>query len=262
MQQQVGADRLLERRAEGVDELVGELADEADRVGQQVRTAPEADRAGGRVERVEEAVAHLDLGARIGAGAAAVGRRERVEQRRLARVGVARECDRGQRGALALGAHRGARAAHVLQAPAQRRDPVAREAAVGLDLGLARPSRADPAAEALEVGPQAAHPREVVLQLRQLDLELALRGGGVRGEDVEDHRGAVDHCQPELLLEVALLTRAELVVAGDHVRVALLRGALGLCELARPEVAVGVRLLAALHQLPHDSRPRRCATAP
>ena len=59
MQQQVGADRLLERRAEGVDELVGQLADEADRVGEEMRSAAEAQRARRRIERVEEAVADL-----------------------------------------------------------------------------------------------------------------------------------------------------------------------------------------------------------
>ena len=68
---------------EGVDELVGQLADEADGVGHQVRAAVEPQRAGRRVERVEEAVADADL--RAG---------ERVEQRRLAGVRVAGERDR------------------------------------------------------------------------------------------------------------------------------------------------------------------------
>ena len=70
----------------------------------------------------------------------------------------------------------------------QRGDPVARQPAVGLDLRLARAPGADAAAEPLEVRPQAAHPREVVLELRQLDLELALGAVGVGGEDVEDDR--------------------------------------------------------------------------
>ena len=83
MEDQVGPPRLLQRRAEGVDELVGQLADEADGVGEQVGAAAEAQRARRRVERVEEAVAHADLGAG-----------ERVEQRRLAGVGVAGERDR------------------------------------------------------------------------------------------------------------------------------------------------------------------------
>ncbi len=67
--------------------------------------------------------------------------------------------------------------------------------------------------------PEAPHSREVVLELSQLDLELALGGVRVVGEDVEDHRGAVDHGHAERLLEVALLPRRELVVDGNEVRV-------------------------------------------
>src|SRR5207302_10860963 len=96
------------------------------------------------------------------------------------------------------------------------------QAAVGLDLRLPRSTGADPAvyaprAEPLEVRPQPAHAGKVVLELGQLDLELALGRVGVVGEDVEDHRGAIDHGHAERLLEVALLTRAELVVARDDV---------------------------------------------
>ena len=91
--------------------------------------------------------------------------------------------------------------------PPKRGDPVAREAPVRLDLGLARAPGADAAidaagAEALEVGPEAAHPREVVLELRELDLELALGRVRVVGEDVEDHGRAVDHRHVERRLEV------------------------------------------------------------
>ena len=120
-----------------------------------MRAPVQTQRARGRVERVEQAVADLDLGSG-----------ERVHERRLARVRVADERDRRQRRALALGALYRARPLHVLEPAAQRRDAIAREAAVGLDLRLARPSRADPAAETLEVAPQAAHAREVVLELR------------------------------------------------------------------------------------------------
>ena len=131
------------------------------------------------------------------------------------------------------------------------------EPSVGLDLRLARPPRADAAAEALEVGPQAAHAREVVLELRELDLELALGAVRVRGEDVEDHGRAVDHRQAERLLEVALLAGAQLVVAGDHVRVARQRRGLRLGHLARAEIGVRVRLLAALDHLADDGHAGR-----
>ena len=139
----------------------------------------------------------------------------------------------------------------------QRRDAVAGQAAVGLDLGLARAPGADAAAEALEVGPQAAHAGEVVLQLGELDLQLALGAVGVGGEDVEDHGRAVDHRDAERLLEVALLARRELVVAGDDVGVRALDLVLELLELAGPEVGVRMRLLAVLDHLARRSRRRR-----
>ena len=69
------------------------------------------------------------------------------------------------------------------------------------------------------MGPETPHPRQVVLELRELDLELALGGVRMVGEDVEDHRGAVDNGRAERLLEVALLSRRELVVDGDQVGV-------------------------------------------
>ena len=118
----------------------------------------------------------------------------------------------------------GARGLDLLQPALERRDAVAREPAVGLDLRLARAARADAAdaaagAETLEVRPQAAHAGHVVLELGELDLHLALGRVGVAGEDVEDHRGAVEHRHVELGLEVALLARRELVVGDDDVRV-------------------------------------------
>ena len=251
VQDQVGEHGLLERRLERLDQLVGQLLDEADRVGQQVAAAGELEAAGGRVEGVEEPVPHPDLGAG-----------ERVQQGRLAGVGVAGERDARERGALAAGAHHAAVALQPRQAAAQRRDPVAGEAAVGLDLGLARAPGADPAPEPLEVGPQAPHPRQVVLELGQLDLELALGRVGVVGEDVEDDRGAVDHRHAQRRLEVALLARRQLVVAGDEVGVAGGDLLLQLGELAAAEVAVGVGRGALLDRLAGGRDARRCAAAP
>ena len=184
-----------------------------------------------------------------------LGPGDRVQQRRLAGVGVAGEGDPRDRGALAPGPHHAAVALQPRQPAAQRRDPVAGEAAVGLDLGLARAPGADPAAEPLEVGPQPPHPRQVVLELGQLDLELALGRVGVVGEDVEDHRGAVDHRHPQRRLQVALLARRQLVVAGDHVGVAGGDLLLQLGELAAAEVAVGVGRRPLLDRLARGRHP-------
>ena len=139
------SDRLLERRLERLDELMRELADEADRVGDEVAAAAVAVGAGGRVERVEEPLPHPDPRAR-----------ERVQQRRLARVRVAGEGDGRERRARARRARIDlAVSLQARQAAAQVRDPVAGQPAVGLDLGLPGPRVPIPPPEPLEVGPQA-----------------------------------------------------------------------------------------------------------
>ena len=58
-------------------------------------------------------------------------------------------------------------------------------------------------------------PGQAVAQQGQLDLGPALGGPGVLGEDVEDHRRAVDGRPAQDLLQVALLGRREVVVE-DH----------------------------------------------
>ena len=80
----------------------------------------------------------------------------------------------------------------------------ARTAGADLATGLAA-HRLTPAAQA----------REQVLELRELDLRLALAALGVLAEDVEDHRGAVDDLHLDDVLERAPLAGRELGV-GDH----------------------------------------------
>ena len=67
----------------------------------------------------------------------------------------------------------------------------------GPDGGLSRsacpPTGPDPAAKPLKVRPQAAHPGRGELELCQLDLKLSRKAVRMVGEDVEDHRGAIDH---------------------------------------------------------------------
>ena len=67
-------------------------------------------------------------------------------------------------------------------------------AAVDLELGLARAAgcRCRRACWRQAGAARRAQPRQPVAQQGQLDLGLALLGVGVLGEDVEDHRGAVD----------------------------------------------------------------------
>ncbi len=165
---------------------------------------------------------------------------ERVEERGLAGVGVARQRDGRQPGALALTTHRRASRLGLVKAAPEGRDAVACEPPVGLDLRLARSAGADAAVDAagsqsLEVRPEPAHAREVVLELCQLHLQLALGRVGMVGEDVEDDRGAIDDRHAQRLLEVALLARQQLVVAGHQVGVASSTARLSSVSLPRPK---------------------------
>ena len=61
MENEVGDERLLECRREALDELVGQAADEADGVGDEVATSLVLEAARNRVEGLEEAVADRDV---------------------------------------------------------------------------------------------------------------------------------------------------------------------------------------------------------
>ena len=78
----------------------------------------------------------------------------------------------------------------------------------------------------------APQPGQAVAQQGQLHLGLALLAAGVLGEDVEDHRGAVDGGAAEDLLQVALLGGRQLVVEDDGVGVDGLRQLVQLLGLA------------------------------
>ena len=134
--------------------------------------------------------------------------------------------------------------------------------AVGLELRLARAARADAPAEALEVLPHPAHPRQVVLELCELDLELALGADRVLGEDVEDQLRAVDDACLEGVLEQPLLCRLELVVDDQHVGRRRAERALQLVELAFADVRARVGTGSVLHDLVHrldSGRPGQLA---
>ena len=105
----------------------------------------------------------------------------------------------------------------------QQRDPVADHAPVKLELRLAGAAQAHHAAGrcaaaaglALKVQPLAAQARQQILVLRQLDLDAALVRARVRGEDIQDQAGAIEHLHLQRFFEVARLRRRQLIVE-DH----------------------------------------------
>jgi hypothetical protein len=96
--------------------------------------------------------------------------------------------------------------------------------------------------------PHAAHARKVVLELRKLDLELALGARGVLREDVEDELRAVDHAQLELVFETALLTRVEVIVDDERLGLRAGHRLLQLDELSLSHVGARIRRRPALHE--------------
>jgi hypothetical protein len=111
---------------------------------------------------------------------------------------------------------------------------------VDLELGLTGATRADAAGLLAELDTSTTQSREAVTQLRELDLDHALLAVRVLGEDVEDQCDAVDDVARELLLEIALLRRGELVVEHHHVDVEAVGEAPQLVRFARADIGRGV----------------------
>jgi len=241
MDQQVGVDHDVERRTECLDQLMGQLSDEADRVGQEDRLATGKLEAPGRgVERGEEPV--LDEHAGIG---------HSVQERRLAGVGVAHDCHRPVAGAAAPLRLGGPVLPDAHEVLFELADPSHDPAPIDLQLGLARAPGSDATGLLAERAARATQAGQAVTELCQLDLGAARQAAGVLGEDVEDHRGAVQRRPLQDRLEVALLGRGELVVENDGVCVVLLGEVAYLDRLAAADVRGDVRGVAVLEHPGH-----------
>ena len=133
----------------------------------------------------------------------------------------------------------------LLELALEVRDAVLGAAAADLQLRLARAAPADAAGEARERVVLLREARHRVLELRQLDLQLAVPALGALGEDVEDELRAVDDLEVGLLGDAAGLRGRELAVEDQHAGVELHGADDDLLELA----------------LAHDELRDRCARA-
>ncbi len=227
--QQIGGRHFLERRAKCRDERVRKPIDEADRVRhEQLAPVRQPHFSDQRIQRHEERIRRD----RLIAG-------QRVEERRLAGVGVADEGD-SRHGALL------APLAQLRPAPAddvnllrQHADAVPNPPAIGFEFGFARAPGADAAAETRQCGARSDESRQQVLQLRQLDLQLAFPRPRTTREDVEDELRPIDDLPVERLLEIAQLRRAQLVVEDDDVDAQLVAGRASALTLPLPRNVAG-----------------------
>ena len=140
-----------------------------------------------------------------------------IEQRRLAGVGVADQRDRRHRRLVPPLAQLRAAAADRVDLLRQDADAVADAAAVGFELGFAGAARADAAAQPRQRVARSDQPRHQVLELRELDLQLAFPRARAAREDVEDELRAIDDLAIERAFEIAQLRRRQLVVEDDDV---------------------------------------------
>ena len=144
----------------------------------------------------------------------------------------------------------------LVDAVAQQLDASADQPAIGLELRLARSAHADTAFLPLEVGPAADQPRGKVLELRQLDLQLAFRALGPLRENVEDQAGAIDDATIEFALEIALLRTGQRVVEDDEIRAGGRTQRRHFGHFATPGKKRRIGLLAAGSNDTRDIRPR------
>jgi len=248
MHYEVGLTDLLEGRPERLHELVRQMPDEADRVGEGVdptlcRPRP----AGGRVERGEERI--LDQYPRTG---------KPVQDGGLASVGIAG--DRNARHAVppanrALGVPYGP---HVGDLTLEPGDPSPDPAPIGLDLGLTGPAQTHAATgtsaptTAAGLARQRRSPTakagQEVLKLGQLNLSLALVALRVLGEDIQDQCCPVDYFDLDLLLQRAQLARRQLAVAYHRVGARVDHDGAQFIDLATADERGWVRPVAALDQ--------------
>jgi hypothetical protein len=138
-----------------------------------------------------------------------------VEERALAGVGVAHQGHRGHRHRLAPLPLLLAHPAHRLQIELQLVDAPLNLPPVGFQLGFAGSAGADAAAQLRHGFALAGQPRQHVLKLRQLHLQLALAGPCVAGKNIQDQLRAVQHAAGQRRLKIAQL-RGRKVVVEEH----------------------------------------------
>ncbi len=189
--------------------------------------------------------------------------RQHVEQRRLAGVGVADQRNRRHCRLLPPLARLLAPPADQVDLFREHADAVPDPAAIGFEFGFAGASRADAAAEPRQRGARADQPRQQVLQLRQLDLQLAFararalrakmsRMSWVRSRTLRSSAfSRLRSCAGVSSLSKMTTSAPQLVARlGER------------CDLAAAEERRGIRLGAILQHAQHDSRAGRRRQGP
>ena len=182
--------------------------------------------------------------------------RQPVEQRRLAGIGVADKRHRRHIDLVTPLAQLRSAPPHDVDLVLQRFHAHANAPAIRFELGFAGTPRADAAAEPRQRLARSDEARQKVLQLGELDLQLAFSRAGAPREDVQDQLRAIDHLAIEPLVELAQLRRRQLVVEDHQVGVGFGRGLRQHIDLAAAKECRGIGLGPVLQHAQDDARAR------
>jgi hypothetical protein len=144
--------------------------------------------------------------------------RQPVEQRRLSGVGGSNKSDSRQRNRLPLLTLRGASAAHPVQRPVDRRDPLMNPPPVRFELRFTRPSGPDATAEPRHRRAMPCQPRQQVIQLCQFHLQLAFARPRPARENIQDQLRPVQDFTIQLFFQIALLCGRQFTVENNRGR--------------------------------------------
>src|SRR5690606_1618503 len=130
---------------------------------------------------------------------------------------------------------------HLRQAFTQNLDLGANHAAVELELGFARPAHSNTALLAFKVFPHTRQAGREVLQLRELDLQLAFMALRPQGKDVKDQSDTINNPSSKNAFQVALLRWRQCMIEKNDVGLRLFDQQRDFVDLPRPDKQCGIR---------------------
>ena len=206
MQDQVSFNNFFERSAEGIDQFVRQIGNEAHGIGQnQLPPAFQAQAPQGWVKGGEQHV----LGQNIGTG-------QRVEQRGFSGVGVTDKRNNMRALTLSCGAVQASGTAHVFQIAFELVYPLQQHASVEFKLGFPRAAhKASTATLSLKVGPGPHQSGPLKGQGCQFNLKPTFTGLRALAKDFQNQRCSVEHLGFEFAFKVSVLNRGQNGVEDD-----------------------------------------------
>ncbi len=245
MQQQIGVARFFERRPERLDQLVRQMTNEAHRISNHYRPQViQIQTTQGGIKRSEKLVRSENR--RLG---------QRVEQRGLASVGVAHQGYKRNISTSTASAGLLTLTTNLFQPLLDLADTHTQQAPVSFKLCLARTAQTNTTLLPFKVSPAAHQSRAHVIQLSQLNLQLAFVRTRALGKDIQDQSGPIKHTAFERSLEVALLAGRQGVIENDQLDLAIPDKVMQLFDFATADQKLGGRLM------PGNSDEANCFSA-